>query len=110
MNKRILSVILTIMMLATMCWTGVSAAGADDYSAVTLDPIYSADSVAVGTSPVAITENAVSDFTADVDYTVKSGESASVTFDMDNADWATVYNENYDDGVTTIGISDGISV
>lgn len=105
MKKRILSIILTAALIMGTLYMGIVPITAAS-SALTLEPVYSAQNIAAGSTPVAVTDNAVSDFTADVDYTVKSDKSASVTFDMPDIEngYRNVY---YNDGTKPLGVKSG---
>ncbi len=96
--KKTLSLLLAIMMIATMCWTGVWAVSAQDSTVTVLAPLYSADNVAVSDKPIEVSENEISNFTADIDYTVKADKNASVTFDMANTDWDNIYFNDFNSG------------
>lgn len=91
MAKKLMAMLLAVMLLATMCWTGLAV------SAETV-PVTNQDALAVTTDITPLSDKSVSNFTADVDYTVKADQTASVTFDMDDSGWQTEYFCDFNNG------------
>ncbi len=100
MKKSIVSILLILTLLSLSIISPISLiADTVNYSKQYLEPIFSGDNFKVRSPATAITNSSLTDFTADIDYTIKSGKTAGITFDM------PMYY--YNDGTKPIGIKSG---
>mgnify|MGYP002560532168 CR=1 FL=1 len=102
--KKIVSAILSAALVLSSAAAGITALAADDYSAATAKPLINAGSLSLGTQPKALTDSKVSTFSAYADYTVKSGKTASLLYDM--SDTETAYSNDFNNG-ETLGVANG---
>lgn len=98
MKKKLVSAFLSTALVLSTAAVGFTALAKDDYLVSTAKPLVSADSLSIGTQPKALTDSNVSTFSAYADYTVKSGEAASLLYDM--SDTETAYSNDFNNGET----------
>ncbi len=100
MKKKIVSILLILTLLSLLTISPISlSADTVNYSKQYLEPIFLDEYIKARPAATAITNTTLTDFTADIDYTVKSGETAGITFDM------PMYYHN--DGTKPISIKSG---
>lgn len=108
MKRKIIAVMLTGAILCGSLFTGgIIAAAASSFIPAAL-PIVELERAALGIAPAPVTEARVSTFTADYDYTIKSGVTASLLYDMDT--YTTVYDCDFNDGEVLEAISGGSGI
>ena len=96
--KKFVSIMLISVISITTCCSGLSVVAADKALASTLEPLYSDYNVTVNNQPKAVTNIPISNFTTDLDYTVKTNQSAIVTFDMGDSKWKNIYSNDFNSG------------
>ncbi len=100
-SKRIIAMALSVVLLSASIISPINSIAdtVSNYSKLYLEPIFTGENINAGQAATAIETTILTDFTADIDYTVKSDKAAGITFDM------PVYY--YNDGTKPIGIKSG---